>query len=236
MAKDPAILFYTSDFLTGTFTMTDEQVGRYIKLLCLQHQKGILQMSDLEFVCRGKDQVVFDKFQNDGKGNFFNKTLKEHSEKRAAYSESRRENRKPKKHMNNISKTYDKHMENVNENVNEIIIEKENLSKKEFEGLVYPFNSQEFLSAWSNWKTHLIEIKKPLQTFSSEQAGLQFLSQFTEQYAIELIKNCIKSNWKNLIDNKKDGQQGNKNSGKASTDRVVELAKQMLAGNNGHNG
>ena len=38
--KDPAFLFYSSDFLTGTMFFTDEQVGKYIRLLCAQHQKG----------------------------------------------------------------------------------------------------------------------------------------------------------------------------------------------------
>lgn len=38
--KDPAVLFYTSDFLTGTMFMTNEQVGIYIRLLCSQHQHG----------------------------------------------------------------------------------------------------------------------------------------------------------------------------------------------------
>ena len=42
MSKDPAILFYTGDFITGTLTMTDDQRGKYILLLCLQHQKGRL--------------------------------------------------------------------------------------------------------------------------------------------------------------------------------------------------
>ena len=37
--KDPAFLFYSSDFLSGTMLMTDEEIGQYIKLLCLQHQK-----------------------------------------------------------------------------------------------------------------------------------------------------------------------------------------------------
>ena len=32
MSKDPAVLFYTSDFLTGTMTMNDSQVGQYIRL------------------------------------------------------------------------------------------------------------------------------------------------------------------------------------------------------------
>ena len=125
MAKDPAILFYTSDFLTGTFTMTDEQVGRYIKLLCLQHQKGILTQKDLDFVCRGEDVEVFAKFTKDEHGNFFNKTLRENAERRKAYSESRRNNLKKKekksphmdKHMGDHMVS---HMENENVIVNTI--------------------------------------------------------------------------------------------------------------------
>lgn len=38
--KDPAFLFYSSDFLTGTMFMSNEQVGIYIRLLCSQHQHG----------------------------------------------------------------------------------------------------------------------------------------------------------------------------------------------------
>jgi uncharacterized protein YdaU (DUF1376 family) len=40
MTKDPAFLFYSSDFLTGTMFMTNEQIGIYIRLLCSQHQHG----------------------------------------------------------------------------------------------------------------------------------------------------------------------------------------------------
>lgn len=125
MSKDPAILFYTSDFLTGTFTMTNEQVGKYIKLLCLQHQKGKLSTYDMEFVCSGSDPIVFAKFQQDEHGYYFNKTLTEHAEKRKAYSESRKNNRKKSSydnHMSNICKTYDKHMENENEIENVIVL------------------------------------------------------------------------------------------------------------------
>ena len=47
MNKDPAFLFYTSDFLTGTMFMTDEEVGVYIRLLCVQHQHGGLIEKDI---------------------------------------------------------------------------------------------------------------------------------------------------------------------------------------------
>ena len=64
MAKDPAVLFYTSDFLTGTLTMSDEQVGKYIRLLCLQHQKGKLSKKDMLNICKSYDEDVFSKFEN----------------------------------------------------------------------------------------------------------------------------------------------------------------------------
>ena len=40
MAKDPAFLFYSQDFITGTMFMNNEQIGIYIRLLCAQHQHG----------------------------------------------------------------------------------------------------------------------------------------------------------------------------------------------------
>ena len=42
MAKDPAFLFYTGDFATGTQFLTDDQMGKYIRLLMAQHQHGHL--------------------------------------------------------------------------------------------------------------------------------------------------------------------------------------------------
>lgn len=127
--KDPAILFYTGDFLTGTMTMTDEQVGKYIRLLCLQHQKGRLTEKDMLFICKSYDEDIFIKFEKNGDGRYFNRRLEEEITKRSKYSESRSNNRKNKekkelepplqlKHMNNICETYDNHMENEDEDIN----------------------------------------------------------------------------------------------------------------------
>jgi len=135
MAKDPAVLFYTSDFLTGTMTMNNEQVGKYIRLLCLQHQKGVLSEKDMLFICGSYDADIFSKFKKNGIG-FYNERLREEAEKRASYSASRALNRsknkkKFKKHMKDTSKTYDAHMENenVNENIN---ISNININKGKF--------------------------------------------------------------------------------------------------------
>ena len=50
MAKDPAVLLWTKDFLVGTMTMTNEQVGKYIRLLCLQHQNQYLTDGDMKSI------------------------------------------------------------------------------------------------------------------------------------------------------------------------------------------
>lgn len=130
MAKDPAFLFYSSDFLTGTMFMTNEQVGKYIRLLCAQHQIGHLTEQHMMNICGSYDEHIWSKFIKDDDGRFYNLRCDEEINKRKNYSESRRNNRKKgiKKresegeHMNNICKSYDKHMENENENINNNII------------------------------------------------------------------------------------------------------------------
>jgi hypothetical protein len=42
MAKDPAYLFYTKDWLEGTAELYPEEKGVYVDLLCYQHQRGYL--------------------------------------------------------------------------------------------------------------------------------------------------------------------------------------------------
>ena len=119
-AKDPAFLFYSSDFLTGTMFLSDDQVGKFIRLLCLQHQKGHLRKKDMLKICKTYDEDVFDMFKIDDQKMYYNERLETEANKRKAYSESRRKNRKNKDESSvvNISKTYVKHMENENENEN----------------------------------------------------------------------------------------------------------------------
>jgi len=115
MSKDPAFLFYSSDFLTGTLLMSMEQKGKFITLLCIQHQKGHMSERDMLQICGIYDEDIFDKFQKDSDGKFFNERLKEEIDKRKSYSESRRNNRKKKDDVIIISESYVQHMENENE-------------------------------------------------------------------------------------------------------------------------
>lgn len=127
--KDPAFLFYSSDFLSGTMLMTNEDVGKYIRLLCLQHQKGHLKEKDLLSICKEHNEEIFSKFKQDEEGNYYNERLEYESNKRKSYSESRRNNRKKKtyeKDMKNICNSYEEHMENENRNENINIIKIKN--------------------------------------------------------------------------------------------------------------
>lgn len=113
MAKDPAFLFYTNDFISGTQFFTDEQVGIYIRLLAAQHQHGHLSENHMKMICKSYDNDIFSKFIKDNDGKYYNERLEIEIVKRKNYTESRGNNKRGKKI---ISKSYDNHMENENEN------------------------------------------------------------------------------------------------------------------------
>jgi uncharacterized protein YdaU (DUF1376 family) len=98
MAKDPAFLFYPSDFLTGTMFMNNEQIGIYIRLLCSQHQHGgiIDKLSFNSLV--GENHLLKSKFIETETG-FYNERLTIEMDKR-------------NKKSNNMSETAKKVWEN----------------------------------------------------------------------------------------------------------------------------
>jgi len=177
MSKDPAFLFYSSDFLTGTLFMTNEQVGKYIKLLCMQHQQGHLLEEDMLNICKTYDKKIFEKFAKDNNGKFYNKRLEEESIKRKQYSESRRSNRMGKKDMSNISTTYEEHMENENEDINkdinkDIKLEAKSLQDRqtefmtELEIYINDYAKEILMAFWEYWSEPNVsktKMKKELQ-------------------------------------------------------------------------
>jgi uncharacterized protein YdaU (DUF1376 family) len=187
MAKDPAVLLYTSDFLSGTYTMTDEQVGKYIKLLCYQHQKGKLTEKDMLSICKGHDEDVYAKFDIVD-GFYINKRMYEEAEKRTKFTESRRKNASAK-HMPN-------HMEDENENENINVVK---------DVLVYP--NSEFKTIWKQW----IQYKKDehRDTYKSkktEQIAINNLIKLcggSFEIAAEIVNNSIANKYKGLFELKK---------------------------------
>ena len=81
MAKDPAFLFYPSDFLTGTMFMTNEQIGIYIRLLCSQHQHGGIIDKDSFNALVGGFNLIKNKFIETETG-FYNERLTIEMDKR----------------------------------------------------------------------------------------------------------------------------------------------------------
>lgn len=126
MAKDPAFLFYASDFLTGTMFFSNEQVGKYIRLLCSQHQHGgFIEKKSFNSLV-GDDDVLRQKFIETEHG-FYNVRLSLEMEARAKKSSNISEAAKQtwKKRKNTIViQSYNKSNTNVirieNENENEI--------------------------------------------------------------------------------------------------------------------
>jgi len=125
MAKDPAFLFYSSDFLNGVADLTMEERGQFITLLCLQHQKGTLTDKTIRLSLGSVSVDVLSKFSKDKDGNFFNERLNEEIEKRIQFTESRRNNGskggRPKNNTKPLGLAKHNLMEDVNENENEDI-------------------------------------------------------------------------------------------------------------------
>lgn len=93
MAKNPAFLFYTDNFMGGTMFFTDEQVGQYIRLLCAEHHTGHLTKEQMIRFCGGKeDKMIFEKFNIDENGLYYNERLETEIAKRDNFSGSRSTN------------------------------------------------------------------------------------------------------------------------------------------------
>jgi uncharacterized protein YdaU (DUF1376 family) len=145
MAKDPAFLFYPGDYVSGTMGMTFEEKGAYMDLLMLQFNRGHMNTHMIQHTVGHLWEQVKCKFIQDNEGLWYNVRLDVEKDKRKTFTESRRNNIKPKNktientsyeiHMNSHM---DSHMENVNEDINKDI--NINKSKCSFEQ-VYEYMS-----------------------------------------------------------------------------------------------
>lgn len=125
MAKDPAFLFYSSDFLTGTIFMTDAQVGKYVRLLCALHQHGgIIDKATFDQIV-GDDKLIRAKFQESDEG-FFNERLLKEMGTRAKKSSNLSANAKQRwEQLKSKSNAIALHRHMPTENENESVIENE---------------------------------------------------------------------------------------------------------------
>ena len=119
MSKDPAFLFYPDNFQSGTQFFTDEQTGKYIRLLCAQHLHGHLTKKQVLFICKTNDEStseILAKFKLDKDNKYYNYRLECEIERRANFSLSRANNRlgKKKKQVKRMTKELNQPYNNYN--------------------------------------------------------------------------------------------------------------------------
>lgn len=200
--KNPAVLLYTSDFITGTLFMTNEEVGAYIRLLCMQHQKGHLSIEEIKQICKNDNvfNSVIIHFKKDKKELYYNERMDLEKEKRQKYSESRANNRKKKeennkKDMKKICKRYEKDMENenINENINN--------------NNIY-FNN----NILNNIFIEYLDLRLKLKCKNTDRAIkllINELNKYDDNTKIEMINNSIMHSWKSVYPIKEDNKKEN---------------------------
>lgn len=131
--KDPCVLFYSQDFLTGTLLMNYEQRGKYITLLCIQQQNGGLTERDMLKVCGEKDEDIWAKFECRD-GVFYNKRMEIEANRRKKFVDSRIKNIHKDTHMDSHMEIRNKKYEIGNkkeENRNDLLLKREAKFKSE---------------------------------------------------------------------------------------------------------
>lgn len=233
MAKDPAFLFYTSDFLTGTMFMSNEQLGIYIRLLCAQHQHGAMieekafnnlvkddELLRSKFIkCDGgyyNERLMHEMSLRNKKSSNISSAMKEVWEKRKLESHEKTiesyKNSKSKLKKND-AKLIGIEDENEDEIVNRSKKEKEK-RQKEFAEKVKIFGDgydSEMLKAFFDYWSESSEGGKKMR--------------FEMEKVFDIGKRL--NTWANRSKNFKNG---NKNNGQPNIDKAMELADKVLRG------
>ena len=207
--KDPAFLFYPSDYIGGTMGMTFEEKGAYMDLLMLQFNRGHMTTHMIGQTVGQLWVKIEDKFCQDKDGLWYNERLELEQTKRKQFTESRRNNIKGKnQHTKGKKKRghMTTHMEDRDIN-KDISINKDAIE------IQFPFDSENFKKWWSIWKDY----KKEQHNFKykgvvSEQSALKKLNELAngqESEAIAIIEQSISQSWKGFfeIKNNHNGQQ-----------------------------
>jgi len=226
MSKDPAFLFYSSDFLTGTMFMTNEQIGLYVRMLCAQHQHGgRIDTNVLRTQCDGitGGDTVYKKFKHDTTGSYNERLLaemdkrKEKSLKAKESVEKRWERQRYERNTNVIRS--ENEIENENRDV--ITIEKQ---KNKSENFVYPNVSDKMKLSIAEFMEHRKSKKSPIKTqlqFDKWIAKLKKMAK-SEGEAIAIIDNAIANGWTGIFSVSDSGSQKDKAGQRVSVNDEID--------------
>lgn len=207
--KDPAFLFYSQDFLVGTMAMPYDEIGRYIKLMCYQHQTGRMSEETVRLLVGSFSDMLKMKFTQDENGLYYNERLEEEIEKRSKFIESKHVNgklggRPPKKKnlINNLTETDRLFLAKAKNNLpeDEDIYSNYNI-KIQDNNYNIEFVNSEFLPCFLKWIKYLLnrEICYSQQIqFELFYKKLLELSEKNKEQAEKIIDQAIVKNWKDI--------------------------------------
>lgn len=217
--KAPAFQFYADDFLAGTITMTNEEKGAYITLLCIQWSRELLTESDFTRVCIGmpphSQRICQSKFQIDAEGNFRNPRMETEREKQDQYRQKQTDNAK-KRWVGNATAyptALPVDMPNVCSPSPSPTPKKKDTAapKSPWDvgfGVELPnsFQTENCLQAVKLWLQHKAEKKKGYKKTGLTAALTKWSNEFSPDEFPRIVEHSIASNWDGIFP-KKDSQQ-----------------------------
>lgn len=244
--KDPAFLLYSSDFLTGCTSLTMEERGQYITMLCIQHQTGYLTEKTISLSVGNVSDDVLAKFKKNENGFFLNQRLELEIKKRSKFIDSKRLNGKkggrPKNKNKPSAKPNAKAKKNLieneieNENINENgIINKNEIKNQNFD---FDFLNQcpdflPLLLSWIKYKNHTLHQNLTQQQIESFFTQLLDLSDKNPATAQKIITQSISAGHRviyELINSNKSppGQQKSQKSNLQIIQDVDKIVQQKI--------
>ena len=222
--KDPAMLFYASDFLTGVALMSMKERGQYITLLCLQQQRGHLTLSEMRKAAGALSEEVLGKFVEDENGKFYNIRADREIARRAAHCDKQRKNIEARWKKEKDTYSHDSgnangtskgnttvlplEMGNRNNNIPPVIStvepDKKNCTDtvRDHKDLVHDFGNLELNEAFAEWvryKTEKPQAYKPTGLSNLLAQVERYAAQYSPEAVAGLIRDCMASNWAGII-------------------------------------
>jgi hypothetical protein len=219
MAKDPAFPFYAQDYLVDTLRWTRAMQGLHVSLIAESWANGRLPDDNgSPMGLDAGDKSIWQKIAHKWElidGFWVNEKLEKVRAARENFRQMQSERGKrsagarsklntgstepQREYQPNLNQrsTVVEPIESEREKEKEIKKQKEPKKKNE---IVYPFTSEKFTEAWSNWLDYRKDIKKPYRSALSEQTALRKLSNYPEETAIKMIDQSMENDWQGIFE------------------------------------